>query len=142
VDIGDGVTVTFVPAPHRDEYTDTVGFLVRGPRTSLLYVPDTDSWTNWDPSLPATLDGVDVAILDGTFFSLDELPGRDIATIGHPLIGDTMDLLEELVREHDLDVYFTHLNHSNPALDPDSEALREIHGRGFAVLGEGQVIPL
>ena len=136
--------VTPIAVPHRDEYADTVGFVVRGPTTSLLYVPDTDSWRAWDPPLPVVLEQeeIDVAILDGTFFSGDELPGRDPASIGHPLIRESLDLLEPLVRRTALSVYFTHLNHSNPALDPDGPERREIERRGFAVLAEGQEIPL
>ncbi len=85
---------------------------------------------------------IDVAILDGTFFSGDELPGRDPLSIGHPLIRDSLDLLEPVVRGTGLRVYFTHLNHSNPALDPDGPELEEIERRGFAVLAEGQELGL
>ena len=109
---------------------------------SLLYVPDTDGWDHWDPPLTDQLDGIDVAILDGTFYSADELPGRDVAEIGHPLIESSMDLLEPLVRSGKLEVYFTHLNHSNPALDEDSAARRAIRERGFHVAREGQEFPL
>lgn len=138
----DGVEITPLVVPHRDEYTDTVGLLVEGPHRSLLYVPDTDGWTSWDPSLPERLANVDLAILDGTFYSPDELPGRDVSAIGHPTIVSTMEMLESEARSTDLRVWFTHLNHSNPALDPASEASADIQRRGFAVLEEGQVFPL
>jgi pyrroloquinoline quinone biosynthesis protein B len=134
----EGVRVTPLAVPHRDEYTDTLGYLLEGPRRTILYVPDTDSWEAWQTPLPEMLDGVDVAFLDGTFYSADELPGRDVTAIGHPLIIDTMKLLQPRVRAGALRVYFTHLNHSNPALEPDSEALRSIEARGFGVLREGQ----
>lgn len=88
------------------------------------------------------LQQVDVALLDGTFFSSDELPGRRVETIGHPLIQDSMDLLQDLVDDGSLEVYFTHLNHSNPALDVDSEARISIEKRGFHVLEQGQEFPL
>lgn len=138
----DGVEITPLLVPHRDEYTDTVGLLVEGPHRSLLYVPDTDGWAAWDPSLPERLAGVDLAILDGTFYSPDELPGRDVTSIGHPTIVSTMDLLESSVGTSGLRVWFTHLNHSNPALDPASEAAADVQGRGFGVLQEEQVFPL
>jgi len=137
-----GVTVTPIPVPHRDEYTDTLAFLIRGPRRSLLYVPDTDAWASWPRPLPDVLRGVDVALLDGTFDSRDELPDRDVTKIKHPLIESTMDLLAPLVRAGRLRVLFTHLNHSNPALDPASPARRRIEARGFGVLAEGDEIPL
>lgn len=142
IDLGDEVTVTAIRVPHRDEYADTVGFVFRGPERSALYVPDTDSWASWDPPLIQVLDGIDVAILDATFFSAAELPGRDVSEIGHPLVTSSMDLLEQLVKAGRLEVYFTHLNHSNPAIFIDSPEHREIERRGFAVLAEGQEIPL
>jgi pyrroloquinoline quinone biosynthesis protein B len=134
--------VTVMPVPHRDELSDTVGFLVQGPTRTLLYVPDTDRWDAWDPPLLERLEGVDVALLDGTFYSADELPGRSVEQIGHPLVRTTMDLLQERVAAGTLEVYFTHLNHSNPALDPDGPEAEEVRRRGFHVLGELEEIGL
>jgi len=142
LDLGGDVAVQAIHVPHRDEYADTVGFVFRGPTRTVLYVPDTDSWSAWNPSLIEALREVDVAILDATFFSTAELPGRDVSKIGHPLITESMDLLEPLVRAGSLEVYFTHLNHSNPAILPDSPEREEIERRGFAVLTEGLEIPL
>ena len=85
---------------------------------------------------------MDVALLDGTFYSPDELPGRVLTSIPHPLIESSMALLEERVRESELEVSFTHLNHSNPALLPGSAARQEVERRGFDVLEEGREIPL
>jgi pyrroloquinoline quinone biosynthesis protein B len=142
VELGDGVTVRAVPAPHRDEYTDTVGFLVRGPWTAVFYVPDTDSWTAWGERLDEVLAEVDVALVDGTFYSRDELPDREVSEIGHPLITDSLERFGEAVRGGRLRVLFTHLNHSNPALDPDGPERRAIERAGFRVLEDGEEIPL
>ncbi|MCP3978938.1 MAG: MBL fold metallo-hydrolase [bacterium] len=142
IDLGQGVSVTPLSVPHRDEYADTVGFVIRGPRSTILYVPDTDSWRAWDPPATEQLRGIDVAIVDATFFSTAEMPGRAVESIGHPLIADSMDLFEPLVRDGKLQVYFTHLNHSNPALDPNGPEATEIRKRGFAVLEEKQELPL
>lgn len=133
---------TAFTVPHRREYTDTLGLILRGPRRSLLYVPDTDGWDDWDPPLLEVLEEVDIALLDGTFFSPDELPGRELRSIGHPLIERSMDLLEPLVESGRVEVWFTHLNHSNPALDPRGEELRAIRERGFGVVREGQEFEL
>jgi pyrroloquinoline quinone biosynthesis protein B len=141
VPLGSGVEVTPILVPHRDEYADTVGFLIAGPRSRVLYVPDTAPWPSWERPVTEWLEGVDVALLDGAFYSLDELPGRDVTTTGHPLIVDTMDLLEPQVRGG-LSVFLTHLNHSNPALDPRSEERAAMRARGFEVLAEGQELPL
>jgi pyrroloquinoline quinone biosynthesis protein B len=134
--------VTPIRVPHRDEYADTVGWILRGPERTLLYVPDTDRWDTWEPTLIERLEGVDIAVLDATFYSPDEMPDRDVSSIGHPLIVDSMDLLEERVRSGELEVYFTHLNHSNLALDPEGNPARTIRERGFEIASEGQRIPL
>jgi pyrroloquinoline quinone biosynthesis protein B len=136
-----GVTITAINVPHREEYSDTLGFIFEGAARRVLFVPDTDPWRAWDPPLIDQLADIDVALLDGTFYSGTELPGRDLSEIGHPLITSSMDLLEPLVSAGRLEVYFTHLNHSNPALDPASIERREIERRGFHVLRDGQELP-
>ncbi len=143
VALAPGLSVTPIVVPHRDELSDTLGFLVRGPRRTLLYVPDTDSWAAWAVPLPEVLrrERVDVALLDGTFYSPGELPDRDVRRIGHPLMTATVELLREPVRGG-LQVFFTHLNHSNPALDPSGPERRALAAAGFKVLEEGQVLEL
>jgi pyrroloquinoline quinone biosynthesis protein B len=142
VKLSEDLAVRLITVPHRDEYSDTVGVQIFGPQTTVLYVPDTDGWQTWDPGLLETLDGVDWALLDATFYSLDELPGRDLSDVPHPLVTQTMDLLEPLVRDGRLRVAFTHLNHSNPAVVPDGPERAAIEARGFTVLEDGQRIPL
>jgi pyrroloquinoline quinone biosynthesis protein B len=136
----EGVTIKAFAVPHRDEYSDTLAYLVRGPRQTLLYVPDTDGWRTWPKGLLEVLrdEKVDVALLDGTFYSPDELPDRDASKIRHPLIADSMDLLEPLLKDGKLKVLFTHLNHSNPALEEGGSARRAIERRGFGVAREGE----
>lgn len=143
-DLEEGVSVKPLPVPHRDEYTDTMAFLIHGPKKTLLYVPDTDSWKAWPRPLLDVLaeEKVDVALLDATFYSPDELPDRDVSKIKHPLITQSMDLLEPLVKSGKLRVYFTHLNHSNPALDPNGVARKAIEMKGFRVLAEDDQIDL
>jgi pyrroloquinoline quinone biosynthesis protein B len=138
----EGVTVTAIPVPHRDEYTDTLGFRLQGPRKTLFYVPDTDAWATWKTPVAEVLAGVDYALVDGTFYSPDELPDRDVTKIKHPLITASVDLLQPLVKKGRLQVYFTHLNHSNPALDADGPARKAIEARGFRVLAENAELGL
>ena len=141
VDLPGGVRVTGIRVPHRDEYADTVAYRIEGPGATVLYVPDTDGWDAWDPSLESRLEGVDVALLDGSFHSLDELPGRAIEDVKHPLMTITMDRLQSRV-DAGLRVMFTHLNHSNPAVDPDSEAARAVRARGFEIARDGDRVAL
>jgi pyrroloquinoline quinone biosynthesis protein B len=139
-----GITVKPIQVPHRDEYSDTMAFVIRGPQKTLLYVPDTDAWAAWPKPLADVLrdEKVDIALLDGTFYSADELPDRDVTKIKHPLITATMDLLEPLVKAGKVRVYFTHLNHSNPAFESGGEAGKAIARRGFGVLAEGAAFGL
>lgn len=133
-----GIAITPVAVPHRAEYTDTHAFLLRGPHRSVLYLPDIDRWEAWDRRLEEVLRGVDLAFLDGTFFDQNELPGRKIEEVPHPLIRSTLERLRSLPESERRKVVFTHLNHSNPAADPTSAARRAIEAAGMRVALEGQ----
>ena len=104
------LSVTPLAVPHRDELSDTLAFLVRGPARRLFYCPDIDAWDRWDVDVRDLIAGVDVALLDGTFFDAEELPGRDLAEIPHPLAVDTARRLAGV----GTDVRLVHLNHTNP----------------------------
>ncbi|MFG0286059.1 MAG: MBL fold metallo-hydrolase [Phycisphaerales bacterium JB039] len=144
VELGAGVTAMAIRVPHRDEYSDTVGYLLRGQRSSILYIPDTEPWDRWERPLIDVLreHQVNTLIVDGTFYSAEELPGRRPETIGHPLMTSTAELLGRIMDRSGIRVLFTHLNHSNPALDPDSQARRDLFAKGFEVLEEGQELEL
>jgi pyrroloquinoline quinone biosynthesis protein B len=119
--------------PHRDEFSETVGYLIEGPNKRALYLPDIDKWQKWDQDLATVLKTVDVALLDATFFSGDELPGRDIALIPHPTVLESIALLKQLPRPVRSRVVFTHMNHTNPLLDPGSKATQSVLALGFKI---------
>ncbi len=127
VDLPGGLRITPLLVPHRDEFTDTVGFLIEGPRAKALFIPDIDKWEKWDRRLHDLANQVDVLLLDGTFASMDELPGRDISQVPHPLMPETRALLEGARAK----LWFIHLNHSNPAISG-----------GVDVAHEGMWLPL
>ena len=131
--------VTPVLVPHRDELSDTVGFRVRGPSRSLLYIPDIDKWKRWDRKIPDEVAAVDVALLDGTFQDKSEVPGRSLAEIPHPLVGETMALLAAPALRGR--VHFIHLNHTN-ALLRDAGAAGAIEARGFRRARDGDAFAL
>lgn len=131
------LTVTPVRVPHRDELSDTVGYVVRGPGQSLLYVPDIDKWEKWDRRVEDEVARVGIALLDGTFFSAEELPGRSITEVPHPTVGETTARLAALSTR----VTFIHLNHTNPLLG-DGRVRRDLARRGFAVAADGRVLSL
>jgi pyrroloquinoline quinone biosynthesis protein B len=109
IDLADGVRVTAFLVPHRDEFTDTVGYLIEHAGKRALFVPDIDQWSKWSRSIRELVDTVDLAFLDGTFASADELPGRSITDIPHPLMPATRALLKGTRAK----VWFIHLNHTN-----------------------------
>lgn len=145
VEVSAGIRVTPIPVPHRGEFSETVAFRISGPGRSVLWLPDVDSWRAWDGQgtrLEDVLASVDVAYLDGCFYSSDELPGRDMSQVPHPPIVDTIRRLAGLPESERAKVRFIHLNHTNPALDPASEAVRRIRDAGMRVAAEGEVEPL
>jgi pyrroloquinoline quinone biosynthesis protein B len=131
------ISILAFRVPHRDEYTDTLGFKILGPKRSVLYIPDIKNWKSWDRSIIEEIRKVDIALLDGTFYSAEELPSRDLSSIGHPFIVESMSLLENIVQERKPQIYFTHLNHSNLALNPEGEAIKSMKERSFALAEEG-----
>jgi pyrroloquinoline quinone biosynthesis protein B len=131
------LAVTPVRVPHRDELSDTVGYVVRGRGRSLLYIPDIDKWEKWDRRVEDEVARVGIALLDGTFLSADELPGRSIAEVPHPTVGETMERLAGLSSR----ISFIHLNHTNPLLW-DGRARRDLARRGFALAADGRVLSL
>lgn len=137
-----GIEAVPIAVPHRAEYTDTYAWKISGPRATVLYVPDTDPWAKWTTPLDEVLAGVDLLLVDGTFHSMDELPDRDITEIGHPLVVDTMDRLQAKVSAGELEVWFVHLNHSNPVLEPDGAERAALEARGFRVAGVGDELGL
>jgi pyrroloquinoline quinone biosynthesis protein B len=140
--VAPGISVEAISVPHRGEDSDTVGFIFRGPRRRLLYVPDTNAWATWPRPLESYLAEVDVALLDGTFFDGSELPGRDLREIPHPFITATMEILGKRAGSGRCRVLFTHLNHTNPALDADSGEAARVRDSGFEIAREGMEFAL
>ena len=133
--------ITPIPVPHRAEFTDTVGYIIRGPSRSLLYIPDIDKWDQGHPIEDMIAD-VDIALLDGTFYGEGEIPGRSMADIPHPFILESIERFAQLPDSERAKIRFTHLNHSNPAAAPDSPQAREVHQTGMIIAEDGQIITL
>ncbi len=141
-----GITVTPQLVPHRDEFSETVAFVVRTNGQSFLFVPDIDSWDTWeedyDTALEDVIASVDYAFLDATFFDDNELPGRDMSKIPHPRVAATMQRLQHLPDAARSRVHFIHYNHSNPIRDPASAATQHVLDRGFSIAREGDQLCL
>ncbi len=135
-----GAIVTPFLVPHRGEYTETVGYKIQGKSKSAIYLPDIDSWEEWE-AMGTRLEDViaanDYLFIDGTFFSGDELPGRDMSKIPHPTITHTMESLKSLGLGERAKVLFIHLNHSNPAHDHNTNDYEDIEKAGYRVAQTG-----
>lgn len=127
------------PLVHRAEHSDTVAFLVHGDRR-VLYLPDTDAW---DAPALACLDALapgDAAFVDATFWSAAEVQHRDVKQIPHPFVADSLDTLGAHA-ERGVEVFLTHLNHTNPLNDPDSSESAAVRARGLQVAKDGMRWP-
>lgn len=136
IDVDGSFEVKLLPVPHRPEFSDTVGFIFRGPRGSLLYLPDIDSWEAWDRPVAEVVAGVDYALLDASFYSANEIPGRSVEDIPHPLVPHTMDLLQG-TSDAGNRVILTHMNNTNPIHYEDSPEAVEVLRRGFEIAKAG-----
>lgn len=137
------ITLLPISVPHRDEHSETVGFRISGPQRSVLYIPDIDRWEDWDAwgvEIEKQIAEVDLALLDGTFFSDTELPGRDMTLIPHPTVASSMKRFGVLPEEERRKIRFIHLNHSNPLLDPKGKERTLLIEKGFGLAEEGEVV--
>lgn len=119
--------------PHRDEFSETVGYKIIGPNKTALFVPDIDKWDKWNKSIVAEIAKVDYAFLDATFFDGEEINNRDISEIPHPFIIESMKLFKNLSSSEKEKIYFIHFNHTNPALDIKSKKAKQILENGFNI---------
>ena len=107
---------------------------------SLVYAPCLAAW-------PAALDGADCVIVDGTFWDDDEprrsgFSAKTATEMGHlPITGanGTADRLAALPAAMRL---YTHLNNTNPLVDPGHDGHRALAERGIEIAPEGLVIEL
>jgi pyrroloquinoline quinone biosynthesis protein B len=145
VKLNERLSITPFLVPHRQEYSEVVGFRIEGPSRSALYIPDIDSWEELDEMgvrIEDLIVEVDVAYLDGTFYANGEIPGRDMSSFPHPFITHSMMRFSSLPTAERAKIRFIHLNHTNPALWPDTEARKEIERAGFSVAEEMETFEL
>ncbi len=126
--------------PHRDEYSETVGYQIDGLGKSAIFIPDINKWDIWEESIVPKIKAVHIALLDGTFYRNGEIPGRDMREIPHPFVEESMQLFADLTRDEKARVHFIHLNHTNPLLQKRSAAQKEVREAGFNIAWEGQRI--
>lgn len=123
--------------PHRDEYSETVGYRIQSPLKTAIFIPDINKWTEWQTDIFELVKSVDYALIDATFYADGELPGRDMSKIPHPFVTETIKALDGLSHEERNKVWFIHMNHTNPLLDKESAASKWVRSKGFNVAIEG-----
>lgn len=133
VTLSEEIRVIPLQVPHRDEYSETVGYRIEGPRKRALFIPDIDKWNLWERDILAEIKQVDYAFLDATFYSGTELGNRDMSEIPHPFILESLEQFKGLQPEQKKKIIFIHFNHTNPVLDPTSPESQNILELGYRI---------
>lgn len=140
--LNDRIQITPLLVPHRDEFSETIGYRIEGPQHSVLFLPDIDKWDRWDVRIEDVLGTVDRAYVDGTFFADGELPHRSMDQIPHPFIVESIKRFESLSASERDKIHFLHFNHTNPAHDSDSDAVKTIRAAGHDIARRGKKFSL
>ncbi|MEU6666903.1 pyrroloquinoline quinone biosynthesis protein PqqB [Streptomyces sp. NPDC046727] len=110
----------------------------------LVYAPCVDGWS---PALDDLCAEADCVLLDGTFFAADETgtavrSGTGRATLGHLPVTGPGGSLAELARHPGPRRIYTHLDNTNPLLDPASPARAHVTENGAEILPDGAELVL
>ena len=138
ISVGTKLSVEAFNVPHRNELSETVGYKIIGEKKSAIYLPDIDSWINFENNLRYLIDTNDILFVDGTFYDKDEIVFRDISKIPHPAIKETIKMLSDLSPADREKIHFIHFNHTNDAIRPDSNICKMILDSGFSISEENQ----
>ncbi len=137
-----GLKVIPFTVPHRDEFSETVGYRITGPSKTALFIPDIDKWEKWKTNIIEAIARVDYAFIDGTFYDAAEINNRDISDIPHPFIIESMKLFKDLKPLEKKKIYFIHFNHTNPVLNKKNRQAGLIIKNGFNIAAIGDVLKL
>jgi len=135
--VSESISITPFQVPHRDEYSETAGFKIETIGKDYLFIPDIDKWEKWERDIEEEISLVDVAFVDATFWSIAELPFRNIKTIPHPLVSETMELLKDANMELKRKVTFIHFNHTNMLMWNEGTQ-RVVVEKGFSFAKQGK----
>lgn len=136
------ISVTPLLVPHRDEFSETVGYKIKGPNKTALFIPDIDKWEKWEMDITQAIKDVDFAFLDATFYSGTELGNRDMKEIPHPFILESLERFAALESEDKVKIHFIHFNHTNPVIHLDSPEAKSVMSQGFNIAQIGTVFEM
>ena len=142
IKLTDKISITPILVPHRDEFSETVGYSIKTENKTVLFIPDIDKWQKWDKDIKQLVKLYDYLFLDGTFYKDGELPGRDMSEVPHPFIQESVDLFRDLSLTEKQKIWFIHFNHTNPLVDKSSKQYKEVKSKGFNVAMDGLKISL
>lgn len=142
VAINASLKVTPIKVPHRDEFSETVGFIIESKKKKILFIPDIDKWEKWDRNILEEIRKVDIALLDGTFYQNGELPGRDMSEVPHPFVEESLQKFSVLSSAEKSKIVFIHFNHTNPLLKNKSAEKEKVKADGFGVAEERLLIEM
>lgn len=136
------ISVTPLLVPHRDEFSETVGFSIKASNKSILFIPDIDKWQKWNRNIKVLVKQHNYLFLDGTFYTDGELPGRNMGEVPHPFVQESIELFKDFSSNEKQKIWFIHFNHTNPLIDQSSNEYKEVKSKGFNVAVEGAKISL
>jgi len=142
VNLSQSITVTPILVPHRDEYSETVGYRINGPNKSALFIPDIDKWDKWDKNIIDEIKKVDYAFLDAAFYSGKEINNRDISEIPHPFVIESFETFKNISEIEKSKIVFIHFNHTNPLLNSKSVETQIVIDKGYKIGTIGDVFNL
>ena len=143
-----GLRVTGFEVDHTDRLpggscfpSSTYGYELEADGSRFIYTPDLGRLTD---ELLRRVEGADLFMLDGTFWWDDELARisglrRTSYELGHVPVEESLEALRGLDVGR---VVYTHLNHTNPLLDPAQPMAALLGEAGFEVARDGMVIEL
>ena len=137
IPLSNALKVTPFLVPHRDEFSETVGYKIEGNTNSALFIPDINKWSLWEKNIVEEVKKVDYAFIDATFFKEGEI-NRPMSEVPHPFIEETVALFENESLATKNKVIFIHFNHTNPALQYNSKERNDLELLGFRFATEGQ----
>lgn len=131
------LAVTAYTVPHRDEFSETAGFRIASGGKTYLFIPDIDKWNLWNRNIVDEVHKVDLAFLDATFYSMDELKSRNIQEVPHPTVKETMQLFDAETKANKSKIVFIHMNHTNPLIWSKRQQ-KELNKTGFRIGIQGK----
>jgi pyrroloquinoline quinone biosynthesis protein B len=143
-----GLGATGFEVNHTDRLDDgscfpssTYGYELEADGRRFVYTPDLGLLTD---GLLERVEGADLFMLDATFWWDDELARisglkKTSHELGHVPVEESMEILRGVDMGR---VVYTHVNHTNPLLDPSQPMASLLQEAGFMVAYDGMVIEL